>query len=103
VAYPFRKNFWNNYPFTIAIAFILVLDSAFLVLPSDNWLNQFFDVLSLDGEIRYKYVIVGGIVVNSVLTYACEKLIATHLTRIADKKQAKNKAAKFEAEMKLLR
>jgi hypothetical protein len=44
-------------------------------------------------------VIAGGIVLNSILTYACEKLIVIHLTRLADKKQAKNKASKFAAEM----
>jgi hypothetical protein len=57
-------------------------------------------VLSFDEDISYKYVIAGGIGLNSILTFACEKLIVIHLTRLADKKQARNKAAKFAAEMK---
>ena len=102
VAYPFRKNFWTNWPFTISIVCIVLIDLAFLFLPAKNPLCTYFDVLPFTGQEGYTYRLAIGILINTLLTFAAEKLVISRITSIADRRGHEKKKEHFKTTMETL-
>ena len=77
----------------------MAADICIVVLPIDNPLKQWLDILEFTDNYGYTYWILGSIALNTLLTYTCEKLIVAKLTVICDKKGADEKAEKFRKQM----
>jgi len=69
------------------------------VLHASNPVKEYLDCLEFTDDYWYKYWIGLSVVVNSVLTFACEKLIVAKLTVICDKKGGEDKARNFKQQM----
>ena len=92
IAKPFRKAIWTNGPFFFCVVFLLIFNALCIFLPSDNPVATRFDLLPFTTEdphvsyYSYKYWIAAGVVLNSILTYAAEKLIVNVFTKSADER-----------------
>ena len=74
---PFRKPFYTNGLYMMAILCLVVFDSVIVLapLPADGWIySKFLTILPCPEWYRLK-LIAGGILLNSVLTVAVEHLI----------------------------
>ena len=99
VAYPFRKPFYTNSLFTGSALIIFIFNVAFLVLPAKSWFCTWFDVQQFTGDYEYKYTILAGILANTVITVAAEKLIAVNITQWFDKRAATQKTEQMDRKM----
>jgi len=95
VAYPFRKPFWTNLWFTVTIVLIFLVNASFIFFNYDFPMNKFFDVLPYTGDYSYKINVTVGIVLNTVLTFLIEKIIAVPFTAWYDNRVAKKEAASY--------
>lgn len=95
VAYPFRKPFWTNAWFTVTIILIFFVNASFIVFNYDFFMNKFFDVLPYTGDYSYKINVTVGIVLNTVLTFLIEKIIAVPFTAWYDNRVDKKEAADY--------
>ena len=86
VAYPFRKPFYTNPLFMVSVIVIFVVNSLFMILPTSSWLCTFFEVQPFTDDVKYKYNLLVGIVLNTVLTFIAEKIIAVYLTKYYDRR-----------------
>ena len=99
VAYPFRKPFYTNGWFMVAIIGIFATNTLFVALPASNPLCVFFEVQKFTDDVQYKWHVVAGIVACGVLTYVAEKVIAIYLTAYFDRRGDQKKAQAFKDKM----
>jgi hypothetical protein len=92
VAYPFRKPFYTNRWFLFSTLAIFVCNSLFLALPASNPLTTFFEVQPYTDDYEYKYKVLTGIVLCSVLTFGLEKVNAIYVTAYFDRREAKHRS-----------
>ena len=85
VGEPFRKAWWTNKPFFISVILILFVDMAVIFLPNESALASFFDIVPID-DYSYRFIVILGIILNSVITFFTEKLIVHGLTRSWDER-----------------
>lgn len=86
ISKPFRKPIHTNYAFFFCVVFLTVFDFLCIYLPGESAIPSTFDLIPFttdDGveHFKYKYWITLGVVVNGLLTYFAEMLIATYVTR----------------------
>jgi len=108
VAKPFRKPFWTNSPFLICVIVLVFVDTALVFVPFDNAFGLWAGLLPFKTEAgesyySYRYMIAGGIVINTFLTFIAEKLIVHVLTRSWDQKNRVRKLAAFSVTMEAYR
>ena len=99
VAYPFRKPFYTNPLFMVSVVSIFIVNALFLALPTSSWLCTFFEVQKLTGDLSYKYNLLVGVAINSMLTFLAEKVIAVHLTKYFDRRGQASKTRRLDARM----
>ena len=100
IAKPFRKPIWTNWPFTICVIVLFIVNALFVFLPSSSGISKLFNLLSFETKdgveyYSYRYWIALGILLNSILTYAAEKFIVNVITRKADQRLNDKKEAEF--------
>ena len=99
IAYPFRKNFWTNWPFTLSIVLIFTAGCLMVVMPASFFLKHYFDILPFTDDYNYTYWVILSIVLNMILTYSCEKIIVSQLTYASDRRLHKYKKLEFDEKM----
>jgi hypothetical protein len=75
----------------------------FFVLPTTSWLNMFFEVQEFTDDTAYKINVVVGILINTVLTFMSEKLIAINLTKYFDGRDHSRKLKLMDQKMEDLK
>lgn len=126
-AYPFRKPMYTNLPFFLAACFLLFGDIALVLMPNPgfsftygennmpvavNWgrnpvANFFyllpFTNLAMNSTIAsfyyYRYIILLGVICNSIATLGYEKYFISWYTDSCDKKEKLKKDKEFESRM----
>lgn len=101
IAKPFRRQIWTNMPFFISVLCLFTFNSVDLFVPGDTPGFAIFSCLpfkSKSGETYYdyRYLIAVGIVLNSVITYASEKIIVSKVTQRFDRAKETKKYADFD-------
>ena len=71
--------------FIFSVMGIFVVDSLFLALPTSYPLLKFFEIEQFTNDLNYKFHLLAGIVLCSILTFATEKFIAINYTRVCDR------------------
>ena len=104
ISKPFRKAIYTNYIYTGSCVFLFIFNALLIALPTTSKVSDYFNILPFRAEDgtsyeNYKYVICLGIALNTVLTYAAEKIIVSKLTRKADEKQLEKKELIFNNRM----
>jgi len=89
IAKPFRKPIWTNYGFLFCIVFLFIFDAVCVFAPGESKVATIFNLNSFKTEdgtshYSYRYWIVLGIVLNSILTYVAEKFIINVVTKRCD-------------------
>ena len=77
VAKPFRKPIWTNKPFFFCVIFLFFFNILVVFLPSSSRVPKVFNLLAFESKdgtsyYDYRYWIVLGIFLNSILTYLAE-------------------------------
>ena len=80
VGYPFRQPFYKNVWFLVTLAIAFVINVIFLALPADFYWCALFDKLDYPDEGQFTTKICVGIVLNTLLSFIAEKLIAGKFT-----------------------
>lgn len=101
IAKPFRRQVWTNLPFFISIISIFIFDSIDLMLPGNTPVITIFSCLPFATTsgvtyYSYRYLIAVGILLNSIITYAAEKIIVSKVTRRYDRSKEAKKYAEFD-------
>ena len=103
ISKPFRKAIWTNYPFFACVLFMTLFNTVCIFMPSNSGISTMFNLLPFtkDGVeyTSYKFWIFLGVVVNSVATYAAEKLIINVVTRRTDAAKKNKKENEFHSKM----
>jgi magnesium-transporting ATPase (P-type) len=100
IAKPFRKPIYSNLPYLLSLIFIFGVNLAFVFVPNhdtdsqntegSSWLNNYFlmEPYTKDGVsyYGYRFWILAGVVINSVMTIVFEKLFVTRVTKHYDDK-----------------
>ena len=116
IAKPFRKPIYTNLPYLLSVIFIIAVNFAFLFLPNYNtnahnidgsdWLINFFllEPYTKDGVsfYGYRFWILAGIVVNSVMTLVFEKLLVSQVTKHCDDQAKTKRDQEFSTKMRSL-
>lgn len=89
IAKPFRKPIWTNYAFVTFIVFLFIFDAICVFAPGESGVATLFNLNSFKTEdgnshYSYRYWIVLGIVINSIMTYVAEKFIINVVTKRCD-------------------
>jgi len=77
---------------------IFIVNVCFVVFPYNFWLCNFFDDLDF-GDKRYQYLVALAIILNTIITFVAEKVIAVPFTAWYDRRLEKKKEVEFEAVM----
>ena len=88
VSFPFRRPFYTNAWFTTSAVLILIVNVIFVVFPYSFWLCHFFDNLDF-GDKMYSYKVAAAIILNSIITFVAEKVIAVPFTAWYDRRMQK--------------
>jgi len=97
VAWPFRKPWWTNRGFVICIILIVAMEGLILFLPHEgeqfylDW-AEFFGMIDFPDDYNYRFWILLGIVVNSIVTVLAEKFIVNVITKKWDERNDRIKA-----------
>ena len=93
ISKPFRRSFWTNKPFAVSVVLLFLINTAIVFVPGQitDWYFKMTSNLSFkddDGQsyYDYTYLVFLIIAINSVTTYAAEKLIIEKVTKSFDKK-----------------
>jgi hypothetical protein len=70
----------------VTIVSVFICNTLFLGLPSTNKFCMFFEVEKFVDDVEYKYKIMIGIVLCSLITYLAEKIIVLYITKYFDKR-----------------
>ena len=75
----------------VSIFILLMCDISFFIVPPENSVYWYlFHDLNFEKDgvtyYSYKWIIISGVILNSILTYAAEKLIIDNITNKVDKK-----------------
>jgi cation-transporting ATPase 13A3/4/5 len=75
---PFRISAWRNWPFTITVAFILLLDIYMVLMPSE-WLQDAISIVEFPTGFRFFLLFL--MAVGSGITFLFEKFVVFRLER----------------------
>ena len=92
ISKPFKKSIFTNKVLIVVVIVLLACDISFLIVPPSNPIYYWmFHDLSFEKDgvtyYNYKWIIVAGIALNSILTYLAEKMIIDKFTVDIDKKK----------------
>ena len=104
IAKPFRKPIYTNVAFFVCVVTLFIINTVIIYVPADNPLASEFNIEPFETKdgtsyYSYKYWIGVGILANSVMTYAVEKLVVSVLTRNYDEKMKRKRAVAFQHQM----
>ena len=101
IAKPFRKPIYTNKAYFACVIALFLFNTLLVYLPADNSVASEFNLepfQTKDGTsyYSYKYWIGFGILANSIMTYAVEKLVINVLTRSYDEKMKRKRSMAFQ-------
>ena len=108
ISKPFRKQIWTNGPYFVSLILLVIFNTVDLFVPPNTPIFSIFTCLPFEtqtGQIfyAYRYFIAVGILLNSILTYAAEKIIIEKVTKAWDRRKDKKRYQKFDELMDALR
>lgn len=109
IAKPYRKPLWTNYPYFISIVLLGLVNTYLVFAPDGSFGFKFFNYRPFYDEdtstsyYNYRYILVIGIIINSIFTYATEKIIVEKVTKTSDRAWETKKHKNFVAHMEKLK
>jgi len=108
ISKPFRKQIWTNSRYFVSLILLVIFATVAVFVPPNTPIYSLFTTLpfvSQNGDVfyDYRYFIFVGILLNSILTYAAEKIIIEKVTKAWDVRKDKKRYQKFDELMDTLR